>query len=334
MVGKIDLLEFCLFCKYFFRALAHLVKKPRLIYLTISQTKIGFLRDILFILASKIISPSSQVTVHLHGSNFRNMYNHCSPTYKKLLTFALGQIDSAIVLGERLKGIFDGLIEEDRIFVVPNGISDPYLESVRAQTASKHFRVIYLGNMVKGKGYLQLLQAAQIVLTSCESVNFRFVGEWLSKSDREYAEQFLTENKMTNRVRFEGKAIGRHKYHLLRSSDLFVFPSQWNEGQPLVILEAMACGLPILTTNRGAIPETVRCGVNGFILDDGSAKNIANKIIFLARHKELCKTMGRKSREIYEVNYTIDKFIANLQLVWLKTLLLRPSNMRNRKCHG
>jgi len=98
----------------------------------------------------------------------------------------------------------------------------------------------------------------------------------------------------------------------LADSDIFVFPPSAPEGHPWVIVEAMAAGLPVISTDQGAISESVLDGENGFIVDPDSPEQIAEKIALLVKNEKLRKEMGRRSREVYENNLTEEKMVSGL----------------------
>ena len=81
-----------------------------------------------------------------------------------------------------------------------------------------------------------------------------------------------------------------------------------SEGHPLVVLEAMACGLPIVATAVGGVPETVQHGVNGFITTVRGVSEIAAALETLVRDPEMRKRMGEASRAIVQ-DFSIDRMV-------------------------
>ena len=107
---------------------------------------------------------------------------------------------------------------------------------------------------------------------------------------------------------------------MLSKADIFCFPPVEPEGQPLVILEAMACGLPIISTEYGAIPDLVKDGENGFVISPGSNCQLVERISELANSSEKRQKMGRISREMYKNQFTRERWTDKLREVFLQVV--------------
>jgi glycosyltransferase involved in cell wall biosynthesis len=88
----------------------------------------------------------------------------------------------------------------------------------------------------------------------------------------------------------------------------------------MVVLEAMAAGLPVITTDQGAIRETVLDGVNGFIVPKGDPAAIAEKIVLLLRDHDLRRRMGQASRERFLASYTLARWSHDMLRVFQEVL--------------
>ena len=85
---------------------------------------------------------------------------------------------------------------------------------------------------------------------------------------------------------------------------MLLFPPVEPEGHPRVVLEAIAAGLPVVTTRRGAIPETIVDGDSGFVLDDPVPRALADQVLRLLEDSELRAHMGERARERYLAEFT------------------------------
>lgn len=315
-IGKIDLMNIFYAIKDFFRLFLLLLKKrPKIVYIPICQTRIGFLRDAFYILVTKLFR--AKIIVHLHGSYFRKLYEESNILFKLLVKYSLKLISRAIVLADCLRYIFEGLIPSDKISVVHNGIDDPYKDRLEKKSyeSANPIKILYLSNLMKEKGYVDVLRAIPDVIKENPQVKFFFAGEYWRQDDKTFAQKFIKKNRLEPYIKHLGAISGQEKYDLLFDSDIFVFPS-YNEGMPFVIIEAMSAGLPIISTNVGAIKEMVIDGENGFIVEKQNPQQIAEKIIYFIKNPEIRKQMGLKSRERFLKYYTKEHFIDALQNIF------------------
>jgi glycosyltransferase involved in cell wall biosynthesis len=109
-------------------------------------------------------------------------------------------------------------------------------------------------------------------------------------------------------VDFVGKVAGPEKTALYRAVDIFCFASLVMEGQPLVILEAMAEGLPVISTHWPGIADTVLDGETGLLVTSPTPEEYAERIVQLAEHPEDRVRLGVAGRARYEAYYTQEAF--------------------------
>ncbi len=295
-----------------------LFKKPDIVYIPISQNKWAYFRDGLFILISKLFS--SKVLIHLHGSYFLEFYKNSGNIYKKFIDLTIKNVDGAIVLGEKLRYIFKYWLPKEKVFVLPNFVEQPLDldENLYDNKSEDVIRITYLGHLYESKGIFDLLEAIKIIKNECSYVKLivNIAGQFASDIStgliaEKHKEKFYDYVKLLNGlINYLGHITDeKAKYDLLKQSDIFVFPS-WNEGQPLVILEAMALGLPIISTKDvGVIDETVINGVNGILVEKRNVQQLAEAVLKLIEDKELRLNMGQESLKRFKELYTPAKHI-------------------------
>lgn len=309
-IGRFDLGNVLLALKHFFQFLVLFIRnRPDIVYIPISQNLLGFLRDALFLIPT--ILARKRLIIHLHGSYFREFYETSPAVIKKLISWILKHTSKMIVLGENLRDLFKGLMPLEKVTVIPNGLDPEPLERLREKERlhSNSLQIIYLGTLMEEKGYWEVLQAIPDVVRYFPQARFIFAGEFYRPESRLRCEEFIHSHKLEHTVSLTGVVTGDEKIQLLLNSDILVFPTTYQyEGHPFVILEAMAAGLPVITTDQGAIKETVIDGVNGFIVPKGDPKSIAEKIILLLRDENLRKRMGQASLERFLKYYTLDRW--------------------------
>jgi glycosyltransferase involved in cell wall biosynthesis len=316
-IGRWDLCNIWQAFKHGFEFLLKLLyHRPDVVYVPIASGMPGFLRDCLFVFPG--ILARRKLIIHFHTSSFGDFYDTASIPIKWCIRYILTHTTRAIVLGESLRGIVRGLVQERRIAVIPNGL-DPALfvrSVVQVRQPDREFRVLYLGNLMEEKGYWTVLEAALIVARQEPHVHFSIAGPFYRLDGERRSLAFVKSHGLEDIVSFTGMVSGENKAKLLLDSDLFVFPPIAKEGQPLVLLEAMAAGLPIITTDQGAIRETVVDGENSFVVPAGDADAIAEKIILLLRYESLRLKMVQASRERFFSHYMLERWEEDMARVF------------------
>ena len=117
------------------------------------------------------------------------------------------------------------------------------------------------------KGPIEFLKMARMVIDSGKPVKFILAGAALSASFQQEIERIISDLKLNDDVKTVGAVYGSAKERLFHESDIFVFPTHLpHEAFPLVNIEAMRAGLPVISSNEGSIPEMVFDGLNMAIL--------------------------------------------------------------------
>ena len=297
-VGRLDPRNVVLAFRHGARMHALLARtKPRLVYLPIAQSTLGFLRDALLILAAR--AHRVPVAVHLHGASFRSFHDGAAAPVRAIVRGCLRGVAAAIVLGESARGIFDGLVPAGRVHVLANGIPAPprYLPAPRA---AERFEVLYMSNLIRGKGYRDLLAAVPAVASAHPALRVRFAGEWSSDREREEVRAEIARLGIGNHVRFVSSATGLRKAELFRGARIFVFPPTAVEGQPVVILEAMSHGLPVVTTPLGGIRDIVVENETGLFVPPSRPAALAAAIRSLLEDAPLRARLGEAGQRRYQ----------------------------------
>lgn len=323
-VDQPDLYDVFLFIRQWFTLLWKFLRdRPHIAYLPISQTTLGVIRDSLFIWPSFLFG--ARIVLHLHGGNFRRWYEERDGLTRAYVRLLLKTTARVVVLGASLKPLFSGLVPESRISVVPNGIEWGKPRGRGGRSAGgRRFRILYLGTLTRLKGVLVLVAAIPLTLKRRPDVEFVFAGGWFDPKDRREAEAAITQAGVEGHVIWTGPVKGEEKEALFASADLFVFPGVQQEGQPLVVIEAMAAGLPILFTDRGCLRETVIAEENGREVRINDPEDLAEQIVRMLENPEGMREMGRRSRARYEANYTEKIFLQ--RMVVLFSLVMRKGD--------
>lgn len=298
-----------------------------LYYLTIAQSQLGNIRDLLLIKLIQI--KKRKIIIHLHGGGFRRMLdNEFNPILKKINYRILSKVDGGIVLGESLKWIFKDIIPEEKIYVVKNCADDEFVindnkfkEKIHNISEKKSFNVLYLSNFMKEKGYKYVLELAKYVSDIGDNkFKFIFAGKFFDECSKNEFEEYIKTNKLEDIVEYKGIVYGEEKKNLLECSDIFVLlTTHKDEGQPISIIEAIANGLLVTTTNRGGILDIVD-DTYSLIYDtkDIQIKKIYLDIVDFINNKDDLKSALIKAKQIYMKEFTEQKYLDSINEIFNK----------------
>lgn len=187
-----------------------------------------------------------------------------------------------------------------KVLCVPSGID---LSSFRQiEKTDTVFRIVYCGILQLKKGTHYLLQAF-------DELKLKNAELWLIGS--------VSKEMVPLLRRFEGSF---HHFGYVPNSQLsqlysqgsvFVLPSL-EEGLAKVLIEAMACGLPVVATTNTGAGDVVHEGTDGFVIPIRDVEALKSRILFLYQNQELCRQMGQSAKERVHAEFTLDRYVARI----------------------
>ncbi len=204
---------------------------------------------------------------------------------------------------------------EDRIAVIPN-----FATAENKQLSQEGVYVGFAGRISPEKGVQILMDAARRI----PDIPFRVAG----KVDR--MPELL--NHVPDNFKFEGHLSKELLDDFYASCRMIILPSIWFEGLPLVVVEAMLRGIPVICSRRGipvirsqigGLPEIVDDGVTGLFFEPGNSGQLADKIRYLWDRPDLCRKMGQAGREKALREYSPDRYYERLMAVYEKAHTLK-----------
>jgi glycosyltransferase involved in cell wall biosynthesis len=233
--------------------------------------------------------------------------------YHPFAQYILGNMDMLMTQGEkeRTRLLHHFKLSPDKVIVVPNGIwipkfnpdkeaNEDFIEKYHLKEDS--FKILYVSRLVDAKNPEKIISAVRDNMKN-QNIEVILIGEGSSEYITKLKKISDKRVHILGEVRFEDLVAA---YHV---SDLFVFLGLW-EGMPTVIMEAMLCGLPILTTSVAGIPDIITEGENGlFVKIPIDEKDLANKISYFMNEADLNK-MSEANIEKVKTQYNWD-IVAN-----------------------
>lgn len=252
--------------------------------------------------ATKILKNKPKVLTQ-HGAKIEcnNLKIHLlNKAYHPFAQYILENMDMIIALGKRDR---DFLLESfnlspDKVVVTPNGVNANDFKSTdennknfikRYNLNEDAFRILFVSRLIETKNAHKLINAVSKHIKS-ENIEVMIIGS----GTVEYIKQLKAISD--NGIHILGEVCFSDLVSAYNVSDLFVLLGEWGEGMPTAILEAMACGLPILTTYGGSIPDVIAEGENGLFIDVPiDEKKLAEKIEYFMDSDN--KKMAEANRE-------------------------------------
>jgi glycosyltransferase involved in cell wall biosynthesis len=280
-------------------------KEKDIIYLSVSESILGNIRD-LFIY-SIFHKNLNKFYIHMLGGAGMNVILSKNNLLKKINLFFLQRINGVIVEGEVNHKLFSNYVLEEKIHIVQNFAEDFLFlndsEILDKFYNLKNIQILYLSNLITGKGYDELLDAFFCLDDQLKKkLNLVFVGGF---ENLNLKQSFLNKIEKYNNINYIGEFIdGIPKRILFSKSHIFCLPTYYPyEGQPISILEAYATGCAVVTTNHSGIPYIFSHMKNGYQVEKKSVESIVDAITYLVENKSKLMEMA-----IFNRNFAISKF--------------------------
>src|SRR4030042_4271835 len=244
---------------------AVVVFRPKLTHIS-TAFGLSFVKHTYCVCIARLLG--SRVLLHLPCS-LAGLYFEKSKWWKQFFRWVIQQTNGIVALSKEWMQL-SSIVPGCHVYFLPNAINlDQYRNIVEnhfeAVNLQKPCKVLYLGFMGKAKGSFDLLAAADIIRSQQIRMRFNLVGDELTPGELKLLHQKVQESKLEDVVRIHLPAYGVDKLNFLRDADIFVYPS-YHEGMPMAVIEAMACGLPIVATRVGGLPDLIQDGINGILV--------------------------------------------------------------------
>jgi colanic acid/amylovoran biosynthesis glycosyltransferase len=204
---------------------------------------------------------------------------------------------------------FSDPAEWNKLHIVHCGIDLNRYQPVSDQSGQK--RLLYVGRLSAAKGVPILLQAIAAVAERHSDLQLTIVGDG---PDRQSLEHQASELGIRDRLKFVGYQSQDAVCGYLQACDVFVLPS-FAEGLPVVLMEAMATGIPVVTTAIAAISELVEDGINGYLVPPGAIEPLAQRLDQLLSNAQLRQNFGKAGRTKVEQSFNLHHEVDTLKQI-------------------
>lgn len=247
-----------------------------------------------------------KVVTVFHGYDISSyLRKHGNAVYNSL--FMRG--DMFLPISERWK---NRLIElgcsEQKIVVHRMGIdTSKFCYLPRKPGKDGKVRLLTIARLIEKKGVQYAVQAVADVLKRYSNIEYNIVGDGPVKNT---LEDLIEGLNIGNNVKLFGWRQQEEIIELMKHTDILIAPSVVSEdgdeeGIPVVLMEALAQGMPVLSTQHSGIPEVVEDGKSGFLVPERDVDALAEKLVFFIEHPESWTKMGQAGREYVEKCYNI-----------------------------
>ncbi|HEY7534149.1 MAG TPA: glycosyltransferase family 4 protein [Nitrospiraceae bacterium] len=269
--------------------------------------------------AARLVYPRIKVIKSRHISAPLNRNLPTRLLYRRLFDYVIGTGGQTLYrdLVER-----DGLAP-DRVEAFPIGIDlgrhtpggPEHDLRVELGLPSNHRLIGIVSYLRSYKGHRYLIEAAAQLVPRIKDVTFLIVGEG---PDEDAIKRQIADARLENHVRMLG--FRPDLLNVLRSLDIFVIPSVEGDTIPQVLIEAMAVGLPVISTSAGSIPDVIMDRQTGMIVAPRDSATLARRIEELLGDAALRHTLGSNAHRLVAEHYSIDRMLDRVEQIYRKVL--------------
>jgi len=276
-----------------------------------SSVGTSFLRKVCFFFIARCMG--LPVIFQFHSGHFLDYYSKSGYSIKCLIEHVLRSTRLNVALTESWARTLKACMEECApVAVIGNPINTSvYKPGPRRTGRSEAARLVFLGAIIKNKGVYDLVESAKLLKSQGLEPHFTIAG------DREI-DQLKAHCKaagVEDLFEFPGWVSETKKLSLLWDSDLLILPS-YAEGLPLCVLEAMACGLPIVCTGVGGLSDLVQHGENGLLFRPGEIAGLAQHISTLLKDDSMRRRIADNNVAKINRDYAVEMVAKRIEKLY------------------
>lgn len=270
----------------------------------------SFYRKMIFLCLARVWK--KRIIFHCHSGKFDQFYHQGKKWQKSLIRRVLSLSNRVVVLSPHWTLFFSQIVTPSKLRVLGNAVPLTALQSKGAHSQkSADPTILFAGLLTENKGIFDLISIIPQLRAQFPSVQVLLAGD----GNMEKIRTLLRSNTLEGSVQLLGWIDPEALIGLYHQAHLFVLPSYY-EGLPMVMLEAMACGLPVVSTKVGGIPEVIENGENGLLITPGDCQALLAAVSTLLADGSLRAAMGSKNIEKIKEKYDIPVYVQTLQHIY------------------
>ena len=277
----------------------------------------SFYRHVLYLALGRLARAPVLLHWHVPGAGEAQDAGLSDAAQRRLARWAVQRAGRVIVLSpawaHALAALAGRADAAQRMVVLPNPVDCDRIRPPDDPARRRPDVVLFLGDFSQRKGVRDLLAAAPAVLQRRPAAHFVIAG---GPPPADVAAQA---GPLGNAVRFPGFVRGADKLRSLQEASLLALPS-YAEGLPVAVLEAMAAGLPVVTTPVGGVPDFFRDGVNGLLTPPGNVAALAVAINRLLDDPAAAQAMGQHNRQQALEQFAVPQYARRLLQVYYEVV--------------
>jgi glycosyltransferase involved in cell wall biosynthesis len=311
----------------FCRIMKVLIKdRPGLVYFTCAPSIGMVVRDVPVMILLRLLG--KKCIAHLHGGKIEGFFGGFF-LRRWLARLGLRCCTAVFVITRDVEDAARKIFGPGKIIYVPNMLDDEFVKNCtpRAQTQSGSVKIIHIAWQAPEKGSFDMVEAVKLLRADVQC-------DLIGRASPEYETQLnakISQYGIGSRIRLTGLRTGKDLQQSYEQADIFAMPTH-SEGFPMVVMEAMAHGLPVVATDVGNIREMIAADSDepaGILLrhvNPVDAAELARVLEELAADGELRATLGRNGRQ-----RLMDKYLASFIVPKLESLLAELIEKGNKE---
>jgi len=277
-----------------------IMRKARLIVINTSIGVSGLVRDAIYLIIAIIFN--KRVILFFRGID-DNILNEIEHNYLSIFRSIFFRSDSIIVLSTDFQKMLTKWGYQKKIYVETTVVDDNIYRSNASFLNDKSKTILFLARLERDKGVFEAIKTLQICRNLHNDIRIIIAGEGTIYKE---VSNYVQSNNIEG-VTFIGYVKGDRKSEAFHKSAIYLFPSTHSEGMPNSVLEAMAYGLPVITSSVGGIRDFFENGKMGFIVSSNNPEDYAKKVLEILNSSVL-----REEISTYNYKYAKNHFIASV----------------------